>query len=466
MNNGFINILVVDDEADSRTTMEMLLSTQNYNVTTCDSAKAARELVQKNRYNIVLTDIMMPGEDGLSLLKWIKNQWQSRTEVIVITGYSSIENAVEAMKQGAYGYFAKGSNPELLLMEIKKALVSQDAFNYAIIQSEQQSKYLLSSKNEKMKKLWDMVETAAMTNANVLILGESGVGKEIIARELHQRSPRKKKPFIALNCQAFPHELIESELFGHEKGSFTGAAAQRIGKIEQVNGGTLFMDEIGDMSSEIQVKLLRVLEEKNIERIGGNALIPVDFRLIAATNKNLEKAIEAGEFRLDLFFRINTVTFTVPPLRERKEDLPELIDFFVKKYSKSMSKSVKEINGDTMDFLLKYDYPGNIRELKNIIERMFIFSNNGTLELNENITPDMMQTVYAGKEPKSISDYENVKTYKEAKKSFEYQYVTDVLAICEGNITKAAVLMNISRRQLFNKITELGIEVETIKQDI
>lgn len=417
-------------------------------------------LLQQEFYNIILSDIMMPGMNGLAFLQEVKKRYADRIEVIMTTGYGSIETAVEAMKLGAFSYFVKSHNPDELLMEIEKAAARLEMANMRSIQYENSEKFLLKSKNPAMQKVWEMVDLVAGTSANVLITGESGTGKEIVAEEIHRRSARREKPFIAINCQQYPHELIESELFGHEKGAFTGAVSRRIGKLEQAAGGTVFLDEIGELSLDVQVMLLRVLEKKEIERIGSGMLIPVDFRLVTATNRPLDEMVLEKTFRQDFLYRINTIEIKLPPLRERREDIPAFIRFFIGKYEKETGKRIHSVENAARDWLLRQEYSGNIRELKNIIERMIILSgDSGVLSLEENSSKELL----ANNHPEAGREAETEMSYKEAKAIFDRQFILNTLQTTNGNITRAAEKIGLSRRQLFNKIVELQIDVNTMK---
>lgn len=458
--NQYLKILVVDDEADSRETYKMLLGSQGYTAAVASSAEEALRFLEREFCHIILSDIMMPGMDGLAFLQEVKSRYQDRTEVIVTTGYGSIETAVEAMKRGAFSYFVKSHNPDELLLEIEKAGAALEMANMKSVRKEGGGKYLLKSSNPAMQEVWRMVDLVADSSANVLITGESGTGKEIVAEEIHRRSHRRDKPFIAINCQQYPHELIESELFGHEKGAYTGAVSRRIGKLEQAAGGSVFLDEIGDLSMDIQVMLLRVLEKKEIERIGSNTVIPVDFRLIAATNRPLDGMVRQKQFRQDFLYRINTIEIKLPPLRQRREDLPEFIRFFIQKYEKETGKRITGVDEGTKNWLLNQDYTGNIRELKNIIERLVILSgSSGILTMQGEFPADEEKP--RAEEPKEMG--ENSLSYKEAKANFDREFILDTLQTTNGNITRAAEKMGLSRRQLFNKIVELQIDVSTMK---
>ena len=450
---GIFRILIVDDDADYRETNRMLLTKKGYTIDVAASAEEAYKLMELDYYSLIISDIMMPGINGVQFLREVKERYNKNIEVIMVTGYGSIETAVQSMKIGAFGYFIKSHNPEELINEIEKVhkIFSLQNMN-EINKKSTKSKYLYTSRNKEMQNVYELAIKVADSNSNVLISGESGVGKEIIANMIHDNSSRANMPFIPINCQYYSAGLIESELFGHEKGAFTGATSMRIGHLEEANGGTAFLDEIGDINEETQVKLLRVLETKQIERIGSNKLINVDFRLVSATNKDMKKAVSEGKFREDLFFRINTIEIKIPPLRHRKEDLTDLIYFLINMFNKEMGKGIKDVDENTMQQLLNYNYPGNIRELKNIIERLIVLSNGSILKgeiinYNKNIL----------NQSENKLNEQNFTTYKEAKRNFEIKYITDVLKKCNNNITHAAKFMNISRRQLFNKITEYNL---------
>lgn len=485
-------ILIVDDEPDYRETFRMLLEQQGYCIETASGAQEALDILEREYFPLVITDIMMEGLDGVEFLKRVKEAYPQSTEVIMVTGYGSIETAVQTMKMGAFGYFIKSHDPEELMLEIKKVETLTLLKNKQELQDDRNREpCLLTSRNEKMRRIWDMVALVADSNANILITGESGVGKEIVAKRIHQLSGRADKAFVPINCQHYPEKLIESELFGHEKGAFTGAVSRRLGKLEETAGGTIFLDEIGEMDPGTQVKLLRVLETKQIERIGSNRLIDVDFRLVSATNRDIVKAVKEGRFREDFLYRINTIEIKVPPLRSRKEDLDDLIACFLSRFEKETGKSVKQISPEALSFLHAYDYPGNVRELKNLIERMVILSPDGILRLNgfentagaeqnvrqagEDRLPGEAHSLKAGipveyeggesesRKAWSSAEGRELRTYKEAKQDFEKTYIKEVLEDCGNNITHAAEKMGLSRRQLFNKITEYQIDTEKPK---
>lgn len=444
-------ILVVDDEIQYQEVINMILQSEGYKTKVASSGEEALEILKKEEFNLVLTDLKMNGMDGIHLLEEIKNNY-TNTYVMLITGFGTIKNAVEAMKKGAFGYFIKGNNPGELLREIEK--VKKECESTEKVEKIN-NKFLLDTKNYNFRKILRIAKKAASADVNVLITGESGTGKEVMARFIYENSKRKNEKFVPVNCQAFSSGLLESELFGHEKGSFTGAFNKRIGRFEEAHGGTLFLDEVGDIDLNTQVKLLRVLENRTIEKIGSNKPIDVDFRLICATNKDFYEAIENKEFREDLFYRINTISIHLPSLKERKEDLPMLIDFFLKKSSAKYNKKIIKVEDDVMNHLLNYEYKGNIRELKNILDRLVVLSENGIIRkeyVSANVQPNI--------EPDcgNFIKLEDIKPLKEIKQEAEANYIKKVLERFNGNITKSAEYLEISRRQLFNKIVEYNVK--------
>ena len=444
-------ILVVDDEAEFRNVYRIMLEYKGYEVTVASSGEECLDLLKKASYDLVLTDLKMNGMDGIELLKKIKDNNYS-CEVILVTAFSTVDSAVTAMKLGAFGYFIKGQDPQILLKEVEKIFkIRQLTYNNQSIKNNlMQSNYLLETQNKKFKDVLRVAEKAAASNSNILILGESGTGKEVISKYIHQCSLRKDENFVAVNCQVFSDGLLESELFGHEKGAFTGAIEKRIGRFEEADKGTLFLDEIGEIHPHIQVKLLRAIENKSIERIGSNKKINVDLRLISATNKDIYKNIEKGEFREDLFYRINTIIIEIPPLRERKEDIPAFINFFLNMFKNEMKKSIDNVEDSLMDTLMNYDYPGNIRELKNIIERLVVLCDNNMLSKEDlpllNIKNNAQTNL-------------SLRTLKDVRHYAEENHIKQVLNNCRNNITEAAKILDISRRQLYNKLYEYNIEL-------
>lgn len=442
-------ILVVDDEEEFRDVYRIIFEEKNYETQVASSGEDCLKILKGQEFDLVITDLKMGGMDGIELLNSIKKE-KYPCEVIIVTGFGTIESAVNAMKIGAFSYFIKGSDPEVLLKEIEKLvkIKNLENDNKTIRHQLINFNYLLDSNCNKFKSMLKIAEKAANSNSNILILGESGTGKEVIAKYIHQLSERKDENFIAVNCQVFSEGVLESELFGHEKGAFTGAIEKRIGRFEEANYGTLFLDEIGELSLNTQVKLLRVLDSRILERIGSNKSISVDIRLISATNRTLSEEIKNGKFREDLFYRINTITIEVPPLRERKEDIPILFDFFLKNAQKDMKKTITKIEDGLLDLLVIYDYPGNIRELKNIIERLVVLSDNGTIKKED--LPDLKLL--------NNENNEEIKSLKDVRQVAELKYIKYVMEKCNGNVSESARMMDISRRQLFNKLVEYGIK--------
>ncbi|PLX29167.1 MAG: sigma-54-dependent Fis family transcriptional regulator [Clostridiales bacterium] len=452
--NDSVKLLIVDDEIEYRETYRMLLENRGFIVGEAGSADEALDIMSKEYYPIVISDVIMPGKDGLYLLDRIKNKYGGSVEVIIVTGYGSIENAVKAIRVGALGYFIKSGNPNDLFMEIDKArrLVQFEKKKELEERNNGSGLFLHQAENPRIRKILEDIQILSDSSCNVLITGESGVGKEIFAKHIHDSSAVADGIFMATNCQAFSENLLEAELFGHEKGAFTGAAAKRIGRFEEANGGTMFLDEIGEISPSTQVKLLRVLDSRYIERIGSNKKIPVNFRLISATNRKLQDEISRGGFREDLYYRINTMTIEIPPLRERREDLEGMIGFFVSRLSSEIKKDIKGPTRETLRYLLEYDYPGNVRELKNIIERLIVLSKDGYLRMEQ------VEERKAKGWNTNDDGASEILPYKESKRRFEKEYISKVLSANQNNITKAAQFMGISRRQLFNKITEYKLK--------
>lgn len=436
-----IKILLVDDETDYLDVIELILGSAGYQVDTAQSGRLALEKLKKKDYDLVLTDLIMPSMTGVELLEIIRQDYLD-TEVIIFTGYGSVKSAVEAMKKGAFSYFIKSHDPEELISEINKIEVLHTYLKNTV---KTNFDFMYDTKSASFQKVLKTLEKAAQTDVNILLLGESGVGKEILANHIHSSSQRLSEPFIPVNCHSFSENLLESELFGHEKGSFTGANETRIGRFEASHGGTLFLDEIGDTSQNTQVKLLRTLESKVIERIGSNQKHEIDFRLICATNRNLSEMIQNGDFREDLYYRISTIAVTIPALRDRKEDLPLLINYFMNEIQEKMKVEIKLIDDAVINALLQYDYPGNIRELKNIIERLVVLSSGGHITTEDLPEHFLVQDV----------SNDSLKSYRDQS---EKVYIIKALEQNSYHMTHTAEQLGISRRQLFNKIEKYHIE--------
>jgi len=448
-------ILVVDDERSIRIGLKGLLTKEGYEVAVAESGDEALQFLASQEYDLVLTDLRMAGLDGLSLLKKIKEQYPD-TLVMLMTAYGSEKTAVEAMKAGARDYLIKPFDNDEVKILIRQAL-EQRALQRQVqhLHERLDAAFRFDSilgGSPAMQRVFDIVKKVAPTDLTVLITGESGTGKELIANAVHQNSPRKNGPFIKVNCAAMARELVESELFGHEKGAFTGAAAAREGKFEAADGGTLFLDEIGDMPLETQAKVLRVLQEREFERVGGNRTIKVDVRVIAATNKHLQQMTEEGKFREDLFFRLNVVPVLLPPLRERQEDIPLIATHFLKEVTARYGHGPTTFSAEAYGLLLSVAWPGNVRELKNVVEAAAVLAagpeiNASDLRLNQQASP---------------AEVTSTTTFKDAKQqvidAFERDFVTRALRRHRGNVTKAAAEMGMLRQQLQQKIRELGLK--------
>ena len=443
-----LNILIVDDEASVRSSLFHWFKEDGYNVDVAEDAYAALDKFERDNWDIMLLDIKMPGMDGLELLENLKEVSKS-TIVIVMTAFASVDTAVKALKGGAFDYIVKPFNPEDLSRLVRNA-AKQIELKNENIQLKHKIKQLarmeeIVGKSQQIERVLESVETVANSDSTVVIRGESGTGKELIARAIHCHSPRRYYPIVAVNCGALVESLLESELFGHEKGAFTGAQSRRKGKFEMADKGTLFLDEIGNISPKMQMQLLRVLESKQFTRVGGNQTIHVDIRLICATNKNLEKAVEEGDFREDLYYRINVFTIFLPPLRERRSDIPLLAQHFLAKYTASMNKPMQEISQEAMDLLIRHDWPGNVRELENAVERAMVVGKPPMIKPSD--LP--FQLAQSPKQRKGSVD---------SLSSMEHQHISYVLAKTEWNITRAAQLLEIDRVTLYNKIKKYGLE--------
>ncbi len=452
-------ILVVDDDQGMREFLEIMLNREGYGVTVAVNAEKALARFQREQFDLVITDLKMPGVDGLEFLKRVKDI-SPETQVILITAYASGETAVTAMKEGAYDYIEKGFDIEDLKGNIRNALAKKgvrkdDALFIKGVQDALCFGNIIGNSKE-IVKVYSMIKKVADTKVNVLILGESGTGKELVARAIHENSSRKNTPLVVINCGGIPENLLESELFGYMKGSFTGAYVDKPGLFELANGGTIFLDEIAELPPALQVKLLRVVQEKTFRRIGGAEDIKVDVRIISATNQHLEKRVKEGAFREDLFYRLNVIPIHIPPLRKRREDIPLLTRHFIEKYSREFGKEVHTISHYALELLMEYWFPGNIRELENIIERSIV------LEESNIILPENM--VFAGSMenqgffPEDIDiPPEGIDLNEEVAK-LEKQFIAKALEKAKGSKTRAAELLRVSSDSLRYRIEKLGIE--------
>lgn len=459
--------MIVDDEEAARYGMRRALSTLGYNITEAGSAEAARALLKQTEPDLLLLDVNLPGMSGLDFLRELKSSNGNGPLVIIVTAHGSERMAVEAVKAGAHDYLSKPFELDDLRLVIKNAAetVQLRRENYSLrrrIEVERSQRGALIGNSDAMQKVRAMIEKVAETDATVLVRGESGTGKELVARELHERnSVRRNASFVAVNCAALPSELIESELFGHEKGAFTGAAARREGKFEQADSGTLFLDEIGDMSSNVQAKLLRALEERRIERLGANESIPVDVRIVSATHRPLEQEITNGNFRADLFYRLRVVTVEIAPLRERREDIPLLAETFVRLAGERYELPQRSLSQGALRRLVEYNWPGNVRELKNTIDRAVIMADG------DEIAPkDLPDEITAGIPKNGIvegeSDTDGLQVpftadFREDRREFERRYITRCLEYTQGNVTRAAEILDMHRQSLQHKLRQLGL---------
>ncbi len=446
------HILIVDDERNILASLESILTDEGYHVSLVESGESALKIIREDPPSMVLLDIWLPGLDGIEVLKRIRAEAPS-VIVIMMSGHGTIETAVRTTKLGAYDFIEKPISMEKLTLLIRHAFDQQrlEEENIALRRRLEKG-YEIVGKSHVMLKLMEQVKVAGPTNSRVLITGENGTGKELVAKAIHRESERADKPFIEVNCAAIPDALIESELFGYEKGAFTGATSAKKGKFELADEGTLFLDEVGDMSLATQAKVLRVLQEQEFERLGGNKKIRVDIRVIAASNKNLEEEIKKGNFREDLFYRLNVIPLTVPPLRERREDIPLLVNHFLSLFSQEYSIKQKDISTETMDALCRYDWPGNVRELKNIIERLVIMIPSRTINLQDIPFPIREQMEL----PQSIVP--NSGSLREAREAFEKVYISTKLKENNWNVSKTAEVLKIDRTYLHRRIKTLNIK--------
>ena len=444
------HILIVDDEESIRQSLQGILKDEGFKTTFAANGEQCLQMINIEDPDLVLLDIWMPGIDGLETLKRIK-QTRSQQLVVMMSGHGTIETAIKATRLGAFDFIEKPLSLEKVLLSIENALkVGQLVAENSALKEKLSRDYQMIGESLPIKKLKAQIKIAAPSSGWVLITGENGTGKELVARAIHHQSGRIDKPFVEVNCAAIPEELIESELFGHEKGAFTGATAARRGKFDQANGGTLFLDEIGDMSLKTQAKILRILQEHKFERVGGNRTIEVDVRVIAATNKVLPQEIKTGNFREDLYFRLNVLPFMVPSLRSRKEDIPLLCAHFLHFFCSKESRENKTISAEAIECLLAYDWPGNVRELKNLIERLVIMT-PGT-EIKRSDLPQDISNITTSESRTSTLAEELPDSYKEAKEIFEEQFLIEKLRKNSWNISRTAEEIGLERSNLHRKI--------------
>lgn len=449
------NILIIDDEKSICTTIQGILEDEGYTAEYALNFTDGFKMLKRGSFDILFLDIWLPDKDGIDGLKEIKKYFPE-LEVVMISGHGNIENAVEAIRLGAYDFLEKPLSLERILLIVKHL---KDKFqlirDLRESRGDQLKKYDLIGTSQPLLDLRKKIEKIAPTNAWVMITGENGTGKEHVARLIHMLSKRSRNPFVEINCAAIPSELLESEMFGHEKGSFTGAHMMKKGKFEEGDNGTVFLDEIGDMELSAQAKLLRVLENNSFTRVGGNTSISSDFRLITATNKNLEDEISDSNFREDLYYRINVVPLVVPPLRERHDDIPLLVNHFIKEACSFNGLELKKVDEELMHLFIHFEWPGNVRQLKNLVERMVVLSDDSTMNVDD--APEFIQ----GKGiPQQTYDVEYEYPLKHAKENFEKHYILNVLQNNDWNISRSARILEIERTYLHRKIKSYGIEKE------
>lgn len=439
-------ILIVDDDPIVRDSLGQWFDSEGYRVDTISSGREALERIDRERWDLALLDIKMPGMDGIQLQGRLR-EIDPDMPLIIMTGYASVETAVQALKNGAYDYITKPFDPDELVHLVTKALEHRAAKREVVRLRENLQEVFprsnLIGQSPAMKRVMELVETVAGTDATVLITGESGTGKEIVARAIHAMSPRRYMPMVVIHCGALTETLLESELFGHERGAFTGAQSRKKGKFEVADGGTVFLDEIADISLRVQTDLLRVLQEKEIVRVGGTQPVAVDFRCVAATNKRLEDLVKEGVFRPDLYYRLNVFAIDLPPLRERREDIPLLAAHFVEKFASQMNRPVPRVSSQALDLLMEYPWPGNVRELENAVERALLISRQPELQPSD--FPFQSRPAQPGMDAaRSLEDMER-------------QHIQKVLEETGGNLSRAARILDIDRTTLYNKLKRYGL---------
>jgi two-component system nitrogen regulation response regulator NtrX len=444
------NILIVDDQSDIRQSLQGVLEDESYTASSAENGESCLEILRKQAFDVVLLDVWLPGMDGLETLQKIR-EIENGPEVIMISGHGTIETAVRATKLGAYDFLEKPLSIDKTLILIKNAIdakrlrdENRDLKRQLIPRS------VIEGESIPMKALRQQIQVMAPTNGRVLIYGESGTGKELVAHAIHLQSLRKGETFVEVNCAAIPEDLIESELFGHRKGAFTSAVMEKDGKFQKAHGGTLFLDEVGDMSLKTQAKVLRTLDEQRFAPVGSDELITVDVRVIASTNKDLEEEISSGNFREDLFYRLNVIPFYVPPLRERKEDIPLLARHFLREFSAAYGRRPREITEDAIEALMRYSWPGNVRELRNVIERIVIM-NPSTSRFERKHLPAL---VHRDGTRRTAGEFS---TLHQARDAYERDYILKKLDENHGNVSRTAEVLGLERSHLYRKMKTLGI---------
>jgi len=446
------SILLVDDEVGIQKSLSAILKEEGFKVGVVGTGEDCLALLENQAFELILLDIWLPGIDGLQTLEAVKKM-KIDSVVVMISGHGTIETAVKATRLGAFDFIEKPLSIEKTVLVIKNALENKHLQDEnRTLKFELGARYKIIGTSVPMKALRQQLAIAAPTNGRVLIYGESGTGKELVAHALHYQSLRNSAPFVEVNCAAIPDELIESELFGHVKGSFTGASSHKVGKFEKADGGTLFLDEVADMSLKTQAKVLRALEEQRFEPVGASSPVTVDVRVVAATNKDLDQEMEKGDFREDLFYRLNVIPFHVPPLRERVEDIPVLTDHFIKEFSSLYGRKPKEVSREAMEALTLYSWPGNVRELKNLVERVVIMTPSLKMEVRH--LPS--EITHKG----NLSLEENARSLSEARMAFDRDFILKKLEENNGNVSKTAETLGIERSHLYRKMKTLRIRFE------
>jgi len=440
------NILIVDDEPNALKVLSAILEQSSYNVFKADSFDAAKEIAYRERIDAVITDLRMPEKDGIVLFDYFNMRYPD-IPIIFLTAFGTVDSAVSLMSKGAFYYFVKPPDYEKLKTILAKAVEHRKLKSeVAALRSQLESTYGFSNiigKSPSMEKVFKTVEAIKDSSSSVLILGETGTGKELLAKAIHYTSRRHYKPFVAVNCAAIPRELLEAEFFGYEKGSFTGAITRRIGKFEEASTGTLFLDEVGELELPLQAKILRAIQEKEIERIGGNKKIKIDIRIIASTNRDLKKEVQQKNFRADLYYRLNVVQIKLPPLRERKSDIPLLVTYFIDKFSQRENKNISSISPDVMKLFFEYSWPGNLRELENVIERAVVLAKGNIIGIKD--VPSEIRKV-----AKNDSNVHDLRSLKE----LEIETIIDAINAFNGNKSKAARALGITRKVIYNRLKE------------
>ncbi|MGB8060677.1 MAG: sigma-54 dependent transcriptional regulator [Candidatus Sulfotelmatobacter sp.] len=452
------NLLIVDDEANTLASLSRAFRLAGHEATVCDSAARALELAKSQKFDVILSDVVMPEKDGLALLEELKQQGVL-APVVMMSGQAHIEIAVRATRLGALDFLEKPISTDKLLLTVENALKLQRLESENRQLRQRLGKHEIVWKGEAMRRVMAQVERVAASESRVCILGETGTGKELVARTIHERSPRSAGPFITLNCAAVPAELIESELFGHEKGSFTGASGQHIGKFEQADQGTIFLDEIGDMPLQMQAKLLRVLEEGEVERIGGNKAIPVNVRVVVATHHDLEARVREGAFRQDLFHRIFVFPLILPPLRERHEDIPALVEHFAEQVCAQNGWKPVPFTADAMQALQEYSWPGNVRELQNIVERLMLLAPDGQVDL------PTVETALPKGSAAATSIATGSGALSDRVQGFEREVILAELKRTHHNMSLAAKALGLERSHLYKKAEQLGIDLRALRRE-